>query len=250
MNNIRAWLGALFCTFLFAVNAYSANPWIEGTATEVVDGDTVKIQLDMDIPRFGFRWDFGEDADNMQSVQLSQIDAPELKQPYGPEAKKSVTQKILNKKVRITEEGDRGTPGLTSARLWYLGDNGKWVDLNKVIVSEGLAWVGRFSNDDELKALELESQKASRGLFKDSKPMPPWIYRDKREGVKHKVFSRKQCLDSKPCRKMQSCSEAMAYLQNCARSDLDPNGDGIPCESSVCGQGVQMEKKFDTENDD
>ena len=237
--------------------AYAANPWIEGAVTEVFDGDTIKVRLDAKIPRFGFRWpEFGEDPEEIQNIRLSQIDAPELKQPYGRDARQFVAQNILGKKVRIIEEGSVGTPGLTQAKVWFLANpdsderNRKWVEVNGLLVSTGLAWVGQYSANEELKVIEQEAQKQKRGLFKESDPLPPWIYREKLQAVKHKVFSRRQCLNSKSCRQMGSCSEAIAYLQNCARFELDPNGDGIPCETTVCNNQVKLERTFNQENDD
>ena len=49
--------------------------------------------------------------------------------------------------------------------------------------------------------------------------------------------------DSKPlfrcdgrtrCEQMTSCEEAMFFLQNCPRTELDQDKDGIPCEIQWC----------------
>ncbi|WP_244214523.1 excalibur calcium-binding domain-containing protein [Cupriavidus plantarum] len=33
---------------------------------------------------------------------------------------------------------------------------------------------------------------------------------------------------------MQSCEEATFYLRNCPGTKIDGDGDGIPCERSLC----------------
>jgi len=43
-----------------------------------------------------------------------------------------------------------------------------------------------------------------------------------------------ECLGKRTCSEMNSCEEAKFYMQNCPNTDLDPDGDGIPCESGVC----------------
>lgn len=43
-----------------------------------------------------------------------------------------------------------------------------------------------------------------------------------------------ECLGKRTCSEMNSCEEAKFYMQNCPNTDLDPDGDGKPCESGVC----------------
>jgi len=42
------------------------------------------------------------------------------------------------------------------------------------------------------------------------------------------------CLGKKYCSEMDSCEEAKFYLRNCPDTELDPDGDGLPCEEDVC----------------
>jgi cold shock CspA family protein len=37
------------------------------------------------------------------------------------------------------------------------------------------------------------------------------------------------------CSEMTSCEEAMYFLSNCPSTEMDGDGDGIPCESQWCG---------------
>lgn len=45
-----------------------------------------------------------------------------------------------------------------------------------------------------------------------------------------------RCEGKTRCAQMASCEEAMFYLRNCARTQMDGDGDGIPCESQHCGR--------------
>ena len=43
-----------------------------------------------------------------------------------------------------------------------------------------------------------------------------------------------ECLGKVDCSEMSSCEEAKFYLSKCPDTQLDPDGDGIPCESELC----------------
>ncbi len=43
-----------------------------------------------------------------------------------------------------------------------------------------------------------------------------------------------RCDGRKHCSQMKSCEEAKWFLRNCADTQMDGDGDGIPCESSLC----------------
>lgn len=43
-----------------------------------------------------------------------------------------------------------------------------------------------------------------------------------------------QCDGRKHCSEMSSCSEAKLFLRNCPGTEMDGDGDGIPCEQQWC----------------
>ncbi|WP_115952562.1 excalibur calcium-binding domain-containing protein [Cupriavidus plantarum] len=43
-----------------------------------------------------------------------------------------------------------------------------------------------------------------------------------------------RCEGKTMCHQMQSCEEATFYLRNCPGTKIDGDGDGIPCERSLC----------------
>lgn len=234
---------------MFGVNGYCSD-WREGIVKRVVDGDTIKIQFDgISITNLSEKDE--EDFDeSLVAVRLANIDAPELNQPFGNVTKKNLSDLVLNKRVRIIEDSNYGSAGLMRARVWLKTENDKWIDLSKKLVQDGMAWNDKFSNDDELKQLELDARKKKLGLFQKEDPMPPWMYRDIINKVKVKFPSFSSCRIYKMCGQMQNCKEAKFYLKSCGRTDLDPDRDGTPCERGVCANPINFERTFNTENDD
>lgn len=45
-----------------------------------------------------------------------------------------------------------------------------------------------------------------------------------------------RCDGRKYCSQMTSCDEAKYFLKNCQGTNMDGNGDGIPCEKQWCGR--------------
>jgi hypothetical protein len=43
-----------------------------------------------------------------------------------------------------------------------------------------------------------------------------------------------QCQGKTRCTEMTSCEEALFYMENCPDTEMDGDGDGIPCESQWC----------------
>ncbi len=129
----------------------------EAQVVAVSDGDTLVVQ-------YGGR--------NLR-VRLAEVDSPELKQPYGREARVFTARMVLDKVVRIEprtiDDYDR-----VVARV--LTQDGK--DLSEELLRHGLAWwYRRYSGDKRLEALETEAKNQKRGLWADPDPVPPWLYR-------------------------------------------------------------------------
>jgi hypothetical protein len=43
-----------------------------------------------------------------------------------------------------------------------------------------------------------------------------------------------RCEGKTRCSEMSSCEEATFYIQNCPGTEMDGDGDGVPCESQWC----------------
>lgn len=104
--------------------------------------------------------------------RLHGIDAPELGQPFGKEAKNFAGDLLYERDVEIVALG-RDKRGATVADV-FLGDGRS---VNHEMVQAGLAWREPKYDNKVLKQLEKEARKAKKGLWKEAKPVPPWTYR-------------------------------------------------------------------------
>ncbi len=110
-------------------------------------------------------------------VRLAGIDAPELEQPYGREAKQALVSLASGRQL-VVEPLDTDRYGRTVAHVW----NGE-VQLNTEMVKRGGAWFySEFARNDELYDVEQEARSAERGLWalprKDR--IEPWVWRERR----------------------------------------------------------------------
>jgi len=139
-----------------------------GKVVEVVDGDTLAVL------RNGGR----------RSIRLSGIDAPELEQPYGPEARRLVRGMVLYERVGIIIRSEDGYGRIVADIVLPTGSI-----LNEQIIEAGLAWWYRdFSNDPRLGELEAIARDQRRGLWRDPDPVSPWQYR-RESGARSRLHS-------------------------------------------------------------
>jgi len=130
----------------------------------VIDGDTVRVHFPGTV--------------NSVSVRLSGIDAPELSQAFGRDAKAALAGLIDDNVTKLHVIG-RDKYGRTLGSLYvYNKASGVWVDVQKFAVASGWAWVyKRYTKDANFLKLQTEAQRHQRGLWKALTPVPPWEYR-------------------------------------------------------------------------
>ena len=105
-------------------------------------------------------------------VRLANIDAPELNQPYGEEAKRELSLLINGKGVEVTEQ----TTDRYGRMVGIVILDG--VDVSSIMVTKGMAWVYTLYNQDgSLPGLESEAREAKRALWADDNPILPWEWR-------------------------------------------------------------------------
>lgn len=145
--------------FVFLILA-AADP--VGTAVDVHDGDTLTLSID------GTR----------ERIRLAGIDAPELGQAFGPEARKGLRDLVAGRELRVVRRG-RDRYGRTLADV-YAGET----HLNREMVLQGLAWqFTRYDRSDGLLRAQFDAYEAERGLWGfvgNAKPVPPWQWRSAR----------------------------------------------------------------------
>ena len=169
----QGYSGALVLDDMFPVfisnesNASGSNPdqfqqplVIKGLQVEkVIDGDTV----------------YGLLGDKTYKIRLAEIDAPERDQPFGRQSK------IFLRKLLVDGEFDAHISsedqyGRYIARLYSNG-----IDINRKMVSEGMAWVYDYYVIDKTFYLNQEdAQKLKKGIWSKRYPAPPWEWRKAR----------------------------------------------------------------------
>lgn len=219
----------------------------------VLDGDTVMVRRNSGPP---------------VKVRLAEIDAPEKAQQGGMDSRKSLSDLVLRQQVSVNTQAVDHYGRLVA----HLALDGKSV--NEEQVRSGMAWeYSNYHSNKSYIALQNEAQQARRGLWSQANPLPPWQWRlqhaaDRTAGqstmpakkigqvdgygnigglreqlpAKHKQVKRMlkdapdyTCGSKQHCSQMNSCDEAHFYLSHCGVKSLDPNRDGVPCESLCAG---------------
>lgn len=106
-------------------------------------------------------------------IYIRDVDCPELKQPYGKQAKHATAAYIANRDV-VVRDLKRDRQGQMTADI--LLPNGR--QIAHELVKEGLAWVqpGR-SGDQGIKDMEELARAAGKGLWSEPNPTPPWKWK-------------------------------------------------------------------------
>ena len=237
-----------------------------GNVVHVVDGDTV---------RFVGAGETGRPI----TVRLDGIDAPEICQPWGPQARDALQDLVRDKTVRLVVKG-HDDHGRTLGQLW-VGD----VDVGERLVRDGQAWSYRYQhNRGPFVAQERMAQALRRGLHATEGAMMPRDFRRQHgpcgvDAASTEALARTdnaavraptrtgsgsggavaagtptapaavtrgnvltvggpapamRCDGRTRCQQMTSCEEATWFLQHCPGTQMDGDGDGIPCEQQWC----------------
>lgn len=142
-----------FLLLLLCAQALGAT---EGRCLRVSDGDTITIAAE----------------GRKEKVRLIGIDAPELRQEGGPEARQYLAKRILNRRVKVEGE-TRDRYGRLLGTV-YLGEE----NINLSLVREGHAWDYRaYSAGPAYTRAERAARAARRGLWAQQNAVAPWNYR-------------------------------------------------------------------------
>jgi micrococcal nuclease len=232
---MKVWITAW--VLLLATLGSQAAPRLEGKVTRVTDGDSLWIEPAAP----------GAPVE----LRLEGIDAPEICQAWGPEAKQELSDRVLGQQVSVKTVG-RDTHGRTLGTL-YLGTQ----NINKLMVQEGHAWSTRYKYDRGPYVADERMAKAlSRGLNQGGGAVMPRDFRQL-NGPCHAPAAAAaapapklapvavapeparlsaRCDGRKRCSQMRSCEEATWYLKNCPGMEMDGDGDGVPCERQWCAR--------------
>lgn len=143
-----------------AMAAHAATTIIDGTVTRVSDGDTL--------------WVRPADGGRPIKIRLDGVDAPEICQPGGREARNKLEQLVLRQPVTV-EVRLRDDYGRRVATLRREGR-----DIGEQLVRQGLAWNYRYHGvPGPYAAAEGEARAARRGVFGDPAALPPREFRER-----------------------------------------------------------------------
>ncbi len=127
-----------------------------GRVLSVHDGDTLTVQTGTTVVR----------------IRLVGIDCPEQGQAWGADARRFTSSLVLNRNVTVEGSGTDRFDRLLARVLV------ERTDLNLAIVKAGLAWqYDERRGDRAIAAAEEDARRASRGLWSDRNPQPPWRWR-------------------------------------------------------------------------
>jgi len=134
------------------------KPFIVTRVDKVIDGDTIIAG--------GIRY------------RLALIDAPEQEQAYGLEATAFLRGLVDDTEITITEHGqDHYGRIIGEARI-----NG--ISIAEIMIENGFAWpymIPTAETENKLIQLQNKAKEAGLGLWNDSDPIPPSLYRQ----IKH-----------------------------------------------------------------
>lgn len=123
----------------------------------VIDGDTV----------------IGKSNDTEIKIRLSEIDAPEMNQPFGLNSKECLSNLI--KKNNNLQFKSNGRDGYGRSLGWLVTDD---KNLNYEMIKEGCAWVyDRYVINKTIYSFQNGARLKNLGLWKQNNPIAPWIWR-------------------------------------------------------------------------
>ncbi len=129
----------------------------ENLVVSVHDGDTLTVLV----------------GKQQVKVRLAEIDAPELRQPFGQRSRQSLADLCFQHSAKV-EQIARDRYGRSVGKVECAG-----MDASAHQVALGMAWVyDRYSkHSSPLYRLQDGAKTAKRGLWADSDPVPPWEWR-------------------------------------------------------------------------
>jgi endonuclease YncB( thermonuclease family) len=143
------------------------NLVLDATIVRVIDGDGIAVEL----------------ASGPINVRLHGADAPELKQPFGREAKAAMAGwlKAGDAVELLPIEQDK-----YDRMVAVVYANG--ASVNEALIADGFAWayrdyLGQLEGDAHYCELEAEARSARRGLWSQPAELwvPSWIYRRRQD---------------------------------------------------------------------
>ena len=236
---VAARLAACWVVALLSSQGVSAAPpaprSLQGVVMQITDGDSLLLTP------------AGKPA---MEVRLRDIDAPEICQTWGVEARQALTELALNKVATLQISG-KDSQGRTVGVL-MIDD----LNVGKFLVENGHAWSQRTRWDQGPMVKEEKMARAlTRGLHSTPGAVQPKEFLRARGpcGAAEAAAPRTsqvltiatpmttaaaqsgfRCDGRVHCSQMTSCNEAKYFLANCPGVKMDGDRNGLPCEQQWC----------------
>ena len=134
----------------------------EAIVLKVIDGDTIYIKSD----------------NGRKKVRLRHIDAPEIKQSYGEQAKNFLDNELDDKRI-IVNSDYKDKYGRDIGDIFVYNKN-QAIYINAKLIKSGNAWVYKsYRKNSYLMNLENFAKNNKLGLWKGNSPIKPWEFRKK-----------------------------------------------------------------------
>ncbi|WP_169457888.1 thermonuclease family protein [Ottowia thiooxydans] len=149
----------------------AGQSWV-AEVTYVVDGDSIWVRSEADGRR--------------RKLRLEGVDAPEICQTHGPEARAAMQALVQGERMRITVRAyDRFGRGIASVRR--ASDE---LDIAGAMVAQGWAWTNTYkSRRGKYWREEALAREQGKGLFNDSSAISPTDFRLKHGPCGAKAYS-------------------------------------------------------------
>jgi len=145
----------------------------------VSDGDTLKALCDeASLPQ------------NLLTVRLASIDAPESNQAFGRRARQALSELVLDKMARLECRGSPDRYGRSVCKVMVAPSSctrepcARTLDAGLAMVTLGLAWwEPHFAEEQtpqergQYEFAEVEAKAKHAGLWRDGDPVAPWTWR-------------------------------------------------------------------------
>lgn len=154
---------AIIALLLSIALGTEAQTRVKGVVIEVIEGDIIKV--------------LSTDGDTI-AIKFRNIECPEKEQDFGDKAMAYTTKICLKRDVTVLyDERDRDRNALGTVKL----KNGD--DIGVLLLEQGLAWhymkgLAQGPNTSRYLDLERKAKEKKKGLWKESDPVAPWIFRN------------------------------------------------------------------------
>jgi endonuclease YncB( thermonuclease family) len=151
----KATFALVASALLLGISLPSAAESFTAKVRNVSDGDTLVIRKGVKV------W----------VVQLAGIDAPEMGQDFGADARGHLIKLVEGRSVDVEVVAAPRTANLVA----HVSIDGQ--DLAASLVATGLAWADADESSPAIRDAEKAARESNEGLWASADPKPPWTHR-------------------------------------------------------------------------